>query len=149
MLPRTILITITNWAFILRRWSELKDFLRQRLGYVGHVEILTHPNGRSKGCAIVEFDSTVHAARAIQVCNGQELNGRRIVFREDRESKSFGMNNTRIGNNPPRQASIQSNNKEALMHPQDIAINNSSPQELFENVWDYHWSYTIFQFLTK
>ena len=67
----------------------LSDFFREAIGEVSRVEIISYPSGRSKGCAIVEFSSNEDAARAINECSNQEIAGRKIFLREDREEKGF------------------------------------------------------------
>ena len=67
----------------------LSDFFRDSVGEVARVEIISYPSGRSKGCAIVEFASVDDAARAINECSNQEIAGRKIFLREDREEKGF------------------------------------------------------------
>eukprot|EP01031_Cornospumella_fuschlensis_P044313 gene44313-54186_t len=66
-------------------WQELKDHMKLFGGHVLHADVLTFPDGRSKGCGIVEF-STVHEAQtAIERLNDSELKGRKVFMREDRE----------------------------------------------------------------
>ena len=65
------------------------DFFREAIGEVSRVEIISYPSGRSKGCAIVEFANMDDAARAINECSNQEIAGRKIFLREDREEKGF------------------------------------------------------------
>lgn len=48
-------------------------------------EIMRMPNGRSKGCGIVEFESVDMASVAIEKLNNSLLDGRNILVREDRE----------------------------------------------------------------
>ena len=67
----------------------LSDFFRDAIGEVSRVEIISYPSGRSKGCAIVEFANVDDAARAINECSNQEIAGRKIFLREDREEKGF------------------------------------------------------------
>jgi RNA recognition motif-containing protein len=68
-------------------WQELKDHFKQ-VGQVVRADILEEPNGRSKGCGIVEFQSPSDAIQAVESLNNSELNGRVIYVREDRESPS-------------------------------------------------------------
>ncbi|EME30981.1 poly(A) binding protein isoform 2 [Galdieria sulphuraria] len=68
------------------------DDLIQHLGSVGKIatsQILTNNLGRSVGGAIVEFDSEEAAKRAIETLNDSELDGRKIIIREDREDFSL------------------------------------------------------------
>lgn len=67
----------------------MTDFFRDAVGEVSRVEIISYPSGRSKGCAIVEFANVDDAARAINECSNQEIAGRKIFLREDREEKGF------------------------------------------------------------
>ena len=47
-------------------------------------EVMMFPDGRSKGCGIVEYSDINAAARALTSLNGVELRGRPIYVREDR-----------------------------------------------------------------
>ena len=70
------------------QWQELKDHMRgpnQDLN-VTHADIMPEANGRSKGCAIVEYATVRDAQRAIAELNDTDLMGRLIFVREDRES---------------------------------------------------------------
>lgn len=54
-------------------------------------DVLTLPNGRSKGCGIVEYSTREEAVRAIEELSHLQLEGREIFVREDRESEAkFG-----------------------------------------------------------
>jgi RNA recognition motif-containing protein len=59
------------------------------VGPVVHVEIIMAGYGRSRGCAVVEFESNELSARAINECQNKELGGRKLFLREDREQKGF------------------------------------------------------------
>ena len=61
------------------------------------MEIISYPSGRSKGCAIVEFANVDDAARAINECSNQEIAGRKIFLREDREEKGFSTRSQPFG----------------------------------------------------
>ena len=65
-------------------WQDLKDHMRQS-GHVLHADIITGPDNRSKGCAIVEYATAKDARRAIASLNDTVLDGRQIFVREDRE----------------------------------------------------------------
>lgn len=47
--------------------------------------VLEEPNGRSKGCGLVEYSSPREARTAIHELTNSELEGRLIFVREDRE----------------------------------------------------------------
>lgn len=73
---------VGNLAYSVR-WQHLKDFFRQA-GNVVYAEVMTEGNGRSKGCGIVEFETAEEAEEAKKLSD-EELNGRAIFVREDRE----------------------------------------------------------------
>ena len=52
-----------------------------------HADVLHGPDGRSKGCGLVEYSAPEEAQRAIQELNDTELMGRMIFVREDRETR--------------------------------------------------------------
>lgn len=56
-------------------------------GEVTRADILQTPDGRSKGCGIVEFATAEEASEAIASLNDSELMGRQIFVREDREAE--------------------------------------------------------------
>lgn len=66
------------------RWQGLKDHMREA-GDVVHAEVFKESTGRSAGCGIVEFESSVDAQNAIKTMNDTMLDGRAIFVREDRE----------------------------------------------------------------
>lgn len=81
--------TVANRVYIHNLpWGLTNAALAGHLGAAGTVRyasIMTHPDGRSKGCAIVEFGSPEEAGRAISAFNDTEIEGRKILIREDRE----------------------------------------------------------------
>ncbi|KAI9254953.1 hypothetical protein EDC94DRAFT_617883 [Helicostylum pulchrum] len=70
-------------------WHQLKDFMREA-GQVVHVDILKMPNGKSKGCGVVEYRHPEDAKRAIHIMNKAEFMGRPVFVREDREYENAG-----------------------------------------------------------
>jgi len=68
-------------------WRELKDHMKSTGGDVTRADILQTPDGRSKGCGIVEFATAEEASEAIATLNDSELMGRQIFVREDREAE--------------------------------------------------------------
>lgn len=75
-------------------WQDLKDFFRET-GNVVFSDVMREADGKkSKGCGIVEFETAEEAAAAINTMNDQELDGRQIFVREDREDRDLiGYNN--------------------------------------------------------
>ncbi|TPX52141.1 hypothetical protein SeMB42_g01631 [Synchytrium endobioticum] len=71
-------------------WKDLTDFMGQ-VGKVVLADVLTQPNGRSKGCGVVEFSSADEAQRAIREMSDVIFMGRPVYVREDREMEAkFG-----------------------------------------------------------
>ena len=66
------------------KWQDLKDHMRLT-GEVLHADVLQGPDGRAKGCGIVEYQAPHEAQQAIQALHDTELMGRLIFVREDRE----------------------------------------------------------------
>ncbi|KAI4164272.1 MAG: hypothetical protein LQ342_002237 [Letrouitia transgressa] len=68
------------------KWHHLKDFMRQA-GDVLFADVLLLPNGMSKGCGIVEYASREQAQQAVNTLSNQNLMGRLVYVREDREAE--------------------------------------------------------------
>lgn len=69
----------------------------RQAGNVDKADILQSPDGRSKGCGIVQYQRAQDAARAIRELQNSELNGRPIFVREDREAGGFRRGGNRRG----------------------------------------------------
>jgi len=80
-------------------WQDLKDHMRQA-GEVLFAEVLKNPDGRSKGCGIVEYSQPSEAKEAINDLNDSELNGRMIFVREDRENVNAPATHDSDGDTP-------------------------------------------------
>ena len=74
-------------------WQDLKDHMREA-GEVIHAEVITEPNGRSKGCGIVEYATADEARQAIATLSDTDLKGRMIFVREDREISTGAFSGT-------------------------------------------------------
>jgi RNA recognition motif-containing protein len=66
-------------------WQDLKDHMRTAGGKVLRADLLEDPQGKSKGCALVEYETERDAQHAIEILNNSTLNGRTLHVREDRE----------------------------------------------------------------
>jgi RNA recognition motif-containing protein len=75
-------------------WQDLKDLMKTTGHEVTRADIMMTPDGRSKGCGIVEFATPEGAAEAVSTFNDVELNGRQIFVREDREDRGSGGNSS-------------------------------------------------------
>ncbi|CAF9907212.1 MAG: hypothetical protein ALECFALPRED_003272 [Alectoria fallacina] len=70
------------------KWHHLKDFMRQA-GEVLFADVLLLPNGMSKvgAYAIVEYATRDQAQQAVSTLSNQNLMGRLVYVREDREAE--------------------------------------------------------------
>mmetsp|Transcript_9489 Transcript_9489/g.41015 ORF Transcript_9489/g.41015 Transcript_9489/m.41015 type:complete len:111 (-) Transcript_9489:130-462(-) len=75
-------VVVTNLPYQIR-WQELKDIFRS-CGNVIRADVLTNPDGRSKGIGTVVFEDEAGASDAISRLNEAELDGRIISVRLDR-----------------------------------------------------------------
>eukprot|EP00522_Entomoneis_paludosa_P010273 CAMPEP_0172439406 /NCGR_PEP_ID=MMETSP1065-20121228/402_1 /TAXON_ID=265537 /ORGANISM="Amphiprora paludosa, Strain CCMP125" /LENGTH=300 /DNA_ID=CAMNT_0013188087 /DNA_START=73 /DNA_END=971 /DNA_ORIENTATION=+ len=73
-------------------WQDLKDHMKSTGLEVVRTNVMTTPDGRSKGCGIAEFATVDDARKAVADLNETELSGRQIFVREDREEKSGASN---------------------------------------------------------
>jgi len=65
-------------------WQDLKDIMREA-GDVEFVDIFKGADGRSKGCAIVEYSTVKGAKDAIETLYDRDIDGRPIFVRFDKE----------------------------------------------------------------
>ena len=63
---------------------------RPQAGNVKFVDLFQQPGGRSKGCAVVEYETAQEAHVAIRDLHDTDLMGRLIFVREDREEVRCG-----------------------------------------------------------
>ncbi|KAK4903428.1 g-strand binding protein [Elasticomyces elasticus] len=68
------------------KYHNLKEFMRQA-GNVIYADVLILPNGMSKGCGIVEYETAEEAQTAINTLSNTNLMGRLVYVREDRETE--------------------------------------------------------------
>mmetsp|Transcript_25887 Transcript_25887/g.36302 ORF Transcript_25887/g.36302 Transcript_25887/m.36302 type:complete len:502 (+) Transcript_25887:82-1587(+) len=71
-------------------WQDLKDHMKSTGCEVTRADVMQTPDGRSKGCGIVEFATDDGAKQAVLTLNDTELSGRQIFVREDREDRGTG-----------------------------------------------------------
>jgi len=91
-------------------WQALKDHMRVA-GNVTYADIIADNSGNSRGCGIVEYETSEEAASAIKKLNDTKLDGRLIFVREDREEgNSKGGNNSRRSNNKPNSDNYNNSN---------------------------------------
>ncbi|XP_030396581.1 heterogeneous nuclear ribonucleoprotein M isoform X2 [Gopherus evgoodei] len=73
---------ITNIPFDVK-WQSLKDLVKERVGEVTYVELLMDAEGKSRGCAVVEFKMEESMKKAAEVLNKHSLSGRPLKVKED------------------------------------------------------------------
>ena len=113
-------------------WQDLKDHMKASGLEVTRANIMTTPDGRSKGCGIVEFSTPEGAHKAVEILNDTELNGRNIFVREDREDK-----NGPVGGG----GSSASNSRSCTQsHRFSPGVQNQSRRVYVGNLsWDVRW----------
>lgn len=118
-------------------WQDLKDLMKTLSHEVLRVDVMQTNDGRSKGCAIVEFATAEGAAEAVLTLNDTELSGRRIFVREDRESAGSGITGRdhssrggRFNRNRNQTSSMMSSDPES--QSRRVYVGNLS--------WDVTWS---------
>ncbi len=65
-------------------WQDLKDWVRTAGVTVVRADIMTNPDGTSKGYGIVQLASAAEAAQAIRALNGSTLEGRIVTIKHDK-----------------------------------------------------------------
>uniref|UniRef100_A0A0N4ZKM5 RRM domain-containing protein n=1 Tax=Parastrongyloides trichosuri TaxID=131310 RepID=A0A0N4ZKM5_PARTI len=70
-------------------WKQLKDLLAKEVGGVNTVEYLVEKNGKSKNCAVVEFESPSYAEQCVNTMNRFNFCGREMVVNLVRDPKAF------------------------------------------------------------
>uniref|UniRef100_A0A8V1AG01 Heterogeneous nuclear ribonucleoprotein M n=3 Tax=Phasianidae TaxID=9005 RepID=A0A8V1AG01_CHICK len=72
---------ITNIPFDVK-WQSLKDLVKEKVGEVTYVELLMDAEGKSRGCAVVEFKMEESMKKAAEVLNKHSLGGRPLKVKE-------------------------------------------------------------------
>ncbi|KAM3876547.1 heterogeneous nuclear ribonucleoprotein M [Diretmus argenteus] len=65
------------------KWQALKDLMKEKVGEVTYVEHLMDAEGKSRGCAVVEFRTEELMRKAVEKVNKHNLNGRPLKVKED------------------------------------------------------------------
>ncbi|XP_047231278.1 heterogeneous nuclear ribonucleoprotein M isoform X3 [Girardinichthys multiradiatus] len=65
------------------KWQALKDLMKEKVGEVTYVEHLMDAEGKSRGCAVVEFRTEELMKKAVENVNKHNLNGRPLKVKED------------------------------------------------------------------
>jgi len=117
-------------------WSVDSASLNEHMSACGTViscEILKLPDGRSKGCGIVEFETTDSALRAVRELNNSDLSGRQIFVREDREDPV----NPGPKPRPPRAKAGSSGQPEANGTSRSVYVGNLSYDVAWQDLKDH------------
>ncbi|CAK0784272.1 hypothetical protein CVIRNUC_007476 [Coccomyxa viridis] len=86
---------ISNLSF-KTSWQDLKDKFRE-VGNVVYANVTRDENGKSRGWGIVEYETPEEAVAAVNAFNGEEMAGRKILVREDREDRDVKQYNKENG----------------------------------------------------
>nr|WJL97422.1 heterogeneous nuclear ribonucleoprotein M [triploid Carassius auratus red var. x (Carassius auratus x Cyprinus carpio)] len=65
------------------KWQTLKDLMKEKVGEVTYVEHLMDGEGKSRGCAVVEFRTEELMKKAVEKVNKHVMNGRPLKVKED------------------------------------------------------------------
>ncbi|CAH2087094.1 unnamed protein product [Euphydryas editha] len=79
------------------RWTELKDLFKEKVGDVAYVELFNDENGKPRGCGVVEFTNSEAMKKALFVMHRYELNGRKLVLKEETGNERNRLNTSRSG----------------------------------------------------
>ncbi|KAK6631463.1 hypothetical protein RUM44_005990 [Polyplax serrata] len=85
------------------RWQDLKDLFRKEIGEVAFVELFSDENDKSKGCGIVEFESTESVKKAIEKLHRYDIDGRKIIVKEDNGAPRERYGSMRAGRDRDRE----------------------------------------------
>uniref|UniRef100_H3DDK8 Heterogeneous nuclear ribonucleoprotein M n=1 Tax=Tetraodon nigroviridis TaxID=99883 RepID=H3DDK8_TETNG len=64
------------------KWQALKDLMKEKVGEVTYVKLMD-AEGKSRGCAIVEFRTEELMKKAVEKVNKHNFNGRPLKVKED------------------------------------------------------------------
>ncbi|XP_049872202.1 heterogeneous nuclear ribonucleoprotein M [Pectinophora gossypiella] len=79
------------------RWTELKDLFKEKVGDVAYVELFNDENGKPRGCGVVEFTNSEAMKKALFVMHRYELNGRKLVLKEETGNERNRLTTSRSG----------------------------------------------------
>ncbi|XP_015365905.1 PREDICTED: myelin expression factor 2 isoform X2 [Diuraphis noxia] len=65
------------------KWKELKELFKKEVGDVSFVVVYSDEKDKSRGCGTVEFDRAESAQKAIDKMHRFDINGRKLVVKED------------------------------------------------------------------
>lgn len=68
--------------------DSLRDYFAQAGAVTDAVVISDRQSGRSKGFGFVEYEKDEDAAKAIEMFNGKDMDGRKLVVNEARPPKA-------------------------------------------------------------
>ena len=86
---RTKRVYVGNLAWEVSS-QDLEEHMKSTGLNVVSANVMTTPDGRSKGCGIAEFATVEDARKAVADLSETELAGRQIFVREDREDREKG-----------------------------------------------------------
>lgn len=96
---------------------------------------MREPDGRSKGCGIVEFDTPESAAAAMRYLNDTELDGRLIFVREDREDRDLKQGAANVRKTTLRQGGQRRHTKKEV--GRRVFVNNLEFSTTWQDLKDH------------
>ncbi|XP_006639912.1 heterogeneous nuclear ribonucleoprotein M isoform X2 [Lepisosteus oculatus] len=93
-------VFVSNIPFDVK-WQALKDLMKEKVGEVTYVEHLMDAEGKSRGCAVVEFRTEELMKKAVEKVNKHVLNGRPLKVKEDVDGEFARRAAQRAGGGPP------------------------------------------------
>ena len=115
-------------------WQQLKEIMSSRTGHkVHYVDLILELDGRSKGCAIVEFASPEGARQAVVSLNNAEIENRQVFVREDREERTPHQTYSQVQapRSSPRKSNVSSAGKKPKGQGRRLYVGNLN--------WDVAW----------
>lgn len=91
-------------------------------GEVINATIMRTQTKKSKGCGLVEFSSEQEATSAIEAMNDSEVDGRKILVREDRDPKSNPKSNPNAPRNKEQREPRSEPRSSAVISPANEAV---------------------------
>ncbi|CAG4965510.1 unnamed protein product [Parnassius apollo] len=79
------------------RWTDLKDLFKEKVGDVAYVDLFNDDNGKPRGCGVVVFTTTEAMKKALSVMHRYELNGRKLVLKEEMGNERNRLSSSRSG----------------------------------------------------
>lgn len=70
-------------GFLYKLRFYINNVITLQVGDVAYVELFNDENGKPRGCGVVEFTNSEAMKKALFVMHRYELNGRKLVLKEE------------------------------------------------------------------